>query len=154
MLKTTIATAALLFGGVLLAPAPAFAGTTDCEAYTYKANSLSLCSEFPDETEVDCPQIGQPVRVTVVGTDPWQLDADDDGFGCETETGGSGGVDGIVPTAAPAADAGTDGTDTEAVPQLPDTGLSGTWLAGGAVLLAAGAGTALIARRRRYRFEA
>jgi hypothetical protein len=37
---------------------------------------------LPIVADLDCGEIGHPVRVT--GSDPYRLDADDDGIGCDT----------------------------------------------------------------------
>jgi hypothetical protein len=37
-----------------------------------------------DANDLDCPAIGKRVQLKVIGVDPYRLDADGDGWGCES----------------------------------------------------------------------
>lgn len=80
-----------LLAGVLLAlglAAPASAATPsgNCLAYVYKGTTTSLCDRFAGRSKVNCPEVGAPVRL-VGKSDPWGLDRDGNGLGCESQTG-------------------------------------------------------------------
>jgi LPXTG-motif cell wall-anchored protein len=76
--------------GVVLALAglssPALAtggGSKPCQAYVYTGTKTTPCHEHPGPGDVNCPAIDY--RVKLVGkSDPWKLDLDKDGYGCET----------------------------------------------------------------------
>jgi hypothetical protein len=44
--------------------------------------SYSPC--LPVENDMNCPEIGHKVRIVVAGVDPYNLDADGDGIGCQS----------------------------------------------------------------------
>lgn len=129
--------------------APVYAAeatTRECSAYVYAANGVSLCADHA-AGDVDCKRIGAPVSLAG-GADPWRLDRDGDGRGCETQTGSA-----PTPASSPSrttTEAGTGGT-------LPLTGPGApVYVAAGVSLTAAGGALALllVARRRRLRFRA
>lgn len=148
---------AMLALGTVFVGAPAYAKTVDCAAY------VGLCDQFPSANSVNCSDIGHQVQVVVPGVDPWNLDADDDGTGCESSA--------PAPTSAPPTSAKPTSSKTAqtsqstsrpetteegvAGPTLPKTGpgaplaalVGGSIALGGAVLL-------WLVRRRRERFEA
>ncbi len=107
----TLAAGVLMTGGVLLAvagpsaateassPAPSTSASAsppgpvaksptpkpaqDCAAYLYAGSTVNLCGQFPAGKDVDCKAIGYKIQLAGKA-DPWRLDADQDGVGCET----------------------------------------------------------------------
>lgn len=150
--------------------APKAAVVVACEAYVYKGTGTNLCGAHPTATDLDCAQLAKPVTVVVKGVDPWNLDIDADGVGCDLPAGPASSSASASASAKPsasastssgpaAATAGTSSTSsTSAVTDagsLPLTGPS-PWVLGGlGVLVLAVGGAAVVAtRRRRARFEA
>lgn len=105
----------------------------DCDAYV---DSAAWCD--PAHGDYDCSEIDDahtPVQLVDAGTDPFLLDSDDDGVGCEgPDDDGSGDDDGT----------GDDDGN------LPDTGsgAGSTLLWAGIALLVLGGAAALVARHR------
>ncbi|TDC53913.1 LPXTG cell wall anchor domain-containing protein [Jiangella ureilytica] len=110
MRKVTIAILAglaLLFGGAMpaWAEAPIETKASDCDAYP---GSNAWCD--PEFGDYDCDEIPDSEKpVSVPGADPFLLDDDNDGEGCEVlsgdDTGGDAG--GAPPEEPPAADSGS-----------------------------------------------
>lgn len=76
--------------GVLLAfvigvQAPAQAKTgSACSNYVYAGTNISLCRDFPGDSDRDCKDIGYKVGIT--GTDPWHLSQGGQSkIGCESK---------------------------------------------------------------------
>ncbi len=160
LLKITLATGVVLLG-VALAPTPAMAAAPACEAYTYEGGG-SVCDTYLADADRDCPDFARPLMLT--GTaDPWRLDADKDGWGCEDSDDGTPGGGGSVPTAEPVDDTTepdtavppAEGGGSDAGEALPDTGSSVPLVLGssGAAMVLVG-GAVLAVRRRRIRFQA
>jgi len=169
--------------GALIAPAPAGATGAKCAAYQYAGTTRDLCNQFPGPSDRDCSEIGTPVTVVVKSYDPWNLDSDGDGGACETQVGQPPistptskpttrptSKPTVKPSTKPTATATRTATRTASPspswtrtpeiipaagrPSLPVTGPSAPWLIGAAAaLLLAGAG-AVLAVRRKTRFEA
>jgi LPXTG-motif cell wall-anchored protein len=100
-MKSTFAAAAaaLAVAATTFAPSAAHAAVRGCEAYTYTTASgsagQSLCVDFGSRvSDVDCPDIGYQVTLRNRGVDPWLLDRDGDGRGCD----GAGSVTKPQPT--------------------------------------------------------
>lgn len=133
--------------GLAVGASPA-AAAAPCENYTYRSGE-SLCADHPGPADVDCGDLSGPVQIN--GSDPWRLDRDDDGTGCETAGGGDSSRGGGRNAAG--------GGDDEAAPvtgeQLPRTGVpaSTAAVAAGGLLLLGSLGVAAF-RRRRVRFVA
>jgi LPXTG-motif cell wall-anchored protein len=116
-----------------------------CDAYVYAGTKQSLCDRFASASEVDCKDVKWRVRL-LGDEDPWKLDDDRDGMGCEANR--------LKPTDDPAPPAAGAGGGQSAG-SLPVTGASVPVLGGVAALLLVGGGAALVAtRRRRTRFTA
>jgi LPXTG-motif cell wall-anchored protein len=135
---------ALAVGAIatLTLAAPAQAAAEDCAAY------VNLCADFPGSADRDCPQIGHPVQLVNPANDPWRLDDDNDGVGCEVDA---------TPTkkapAKPKPSRSAAGGTTEG--RLPVTGAPvGALVGAGAGVLVLGAGGVWLARRRRTRYVA
>jgi len=116
----------------------------DCDAYE---GSDAWCN--PDTDDYNCPDIDdadKPVDLVDPENDPFGLDADNDGVGCEVTTDPT-----TEPTSDPT-DPAPDGDDDGSLPDtgdLPDTGVN--WQAAAALaglLLLVGAGLT-VARQRR-----
>lgn len=57
-----------------------------CAAYDYTGTNISLCKDFDGVTaDQDCSDIGYQVTLGSTTIDPWKLDKDADGKGCETK---------------------------------------------------------------------
>jgi hypothetical protein len=67
----------------LAAPASAAPGNL-CAAYRYTGSQDTLCDKYSGARDVDCSEIGYQVTVVVRGVDPWALDRDGDGRGCDS----------------------------------------------------------------------
>jgi LPXTG-motif cell wall-anchored protein len=127
--------------------------SSGCAAY-------NLCQTFPHGSH-NCTEIGHPVQVGK--WDPWGLDRDHDGTGCETP-GNTDVPPPVVhssapshkPSATPSRSTKAAGAGTAQGPQLAKTGPSAPVIAGtAAVLIVLGGGALLLARRkRRVQFEA
>ncbi|WP_162605359.1 hypothetical protein [Jiangella ureilytica] len=105
----------------------------DCDAYV---GSAAWCD--PAHGDYDCSQIDdahKPVQLVDASNDPFLLDSDDDGAGCEATGDDDGSGD----------DDGTGDDDGS----LPDTGTGGSLLWAGTALLVLGGLAALFARYRR-----
>lgn len=185
MIKRITAALALAFALTGIAATPATAAELTpwkCAAYVLKGTQTSLCATFPGDADRDCKQIGKPVALVKKGTDPWLLDRDGDGFGCDGGPKPSGSASpsasasasaspsaSASSSASPSASVSTPGstpattpptTEPDTVPptaggpELPLTGPSG-WVLGGVGLMAVlVGGVAWMAARRRTRFEA
>ena len=151
------------------APAAGIAAkvTPDCAAYAYRGSGVSVCATHPGSAKRNCTQIGHPVRVRIAGVDPWRLDADDDGTGCDK----SNFPEHVAPSPAPSSsspsvrpsksvrpDGPTPSTTAArpgAGPTLPLTGPGApVYVAVGVGALVTGALLWAAARRRRNRFVA
>lgn len=171
----------LLFLGAPVYAPPAFATETEtqgCAAYTYKGATAegNVCADFPNtQKDYDCDNLKGKVLVLLnPADDPWGLDADKDGWGCEGPNEGPGNPEpnpsesssspAPKPTkttsnptpiqsssSAPNSVSAEDNEDDE--PQLPVTGPSG-WALGAAGILLAGLGVTAFAltRRRNTKF--
>jgi hypothetical protein len=176
----------LFFGAPVYAP-PAFATegeTQGCEAYTYKGATAegNVCAEFPNkpgkDDPYDCGDLkGKTLVLLNPADDPWTLDADKDGWGCEGPNEGPGnpGPNPSESSSSPApkpsestsssapapskssssAPGAVETEDNDNEPQLPVTGPSG-WVLGTVGVLLAGLGVAAFAltRRRNTKFTA
>lgn len=139
----------LAVGGEMVAfkaePQPALSA---CESYETPSGG-DLCGYEETEGDLDCGDIeaaDRPVKVLDAGkVDPYGLDADGDGVGCEVEPSDEPSEE---PSVAPSAS-----TPPAAGGGLPITGASLTGFAIGGSLLV-GAGAALVLWRRRVRFTA
>lgn len=167
-LLLTLAAGFAGLGVTLLAPSPAYAA---CDP-NYSGQCLPPFTG--DAGAVDCPDLPGPV--TVVGADPYRLDADGDGTGCEDGTpadpdvvpGGActeeqEGEDAVTDGRLYACTANGDGTFTwvevtqggEDGGALPKTGVNGGLAAAaGAALLGAGGLLVWSTRRRPGRHTA
>ncbi len=90
MIRKLIAGAVLAFAIAGAAPSTAFAATgenknPDCAAYKFVSSGKNLCDKFPGDYDRDCKHIQYPVKRTGQG-DPWGLDRDGDGYGCDGGT--------------------------------------------------------------------
>lgn len=99
-----------------------------CSAYRYVGeDGGTICEDYPGDADRDCGTDNIQQVKLLFGTDPWKLDRDDNGIGCET-------VDSV---------------------QLPKTGSATALLIGvGTVLPLAGVMVLVALHRRRVRFEA
>lgn len=133
------------------APPSAPAAAPECAAYTYFGTKTSLCADFGGRTEVDCAAIGYRVALKNKAVDPWRLDQDGNGVGCQS-CGRK-----PTPSATPSA---TPSTETPAAggqgPTLPLTGPgTGALVLGGMGVVGVLAGVTVYAvGRRRQRFQA
>jgi hypothetical protein len=158
-----IAMGVIVAGGIWLVPTPASAAAAeDCAAY------VDLCDEFPGSTDRDCGEIGHPVTLITPGVDPWGLDRDRDGTGCEDGTGGGTSSPTAKPTktatakptkkpsASPSRSsvaAGGNGSAGSGGPALPVTGAKPIAAAGiGVGVVVVGVALSVVARKRRTRF--
>ena len=66
-------------GDEVATPVVAVAATSNCHP-SYEPPSDQPC--VPEGPDLDCPEIGYQVKV--VGPDEYRLDADKDGWGCES----------------------------------------------------------------------
>jgi len=67
------------------APPPAAAAAARCHpAYVTCIAVKGDGSGRRDANDLDCPTIGKRVQLKVIGVDPYRLDADSDGWGCES----------------------------------------------------------------------
>lgn len=140
LLILTAVAASLMFA------APAMAAPNDdkpghCSAYRYVSDTNgNICGDFPGDDDRDCGADNiEPVKL-LFGSDPWRLDRDDDGTGCEaSETGAGSG--------------NSSNVERNGAATLPKTG-PGMVVGIGGVVLAAGIAAFAVARRRRVRFEA
>lgn len=74
-----------LAGAFTLAGSPAAAATTaHCERYAFYPSGQSLCDKFPGNTKRDCTKVKYKVALLNANIDPWHLDRDGDGMGCES----------------------------------------------------------------------
>lgn len=161
---------------VLLGGAPAYATEVkadSCAAYVFRGTQTTLCGQFPGNTDRDCPEIGKPVDLVKKGSDPWALDNDKDGRGCDdvstspspspskTTVKPSPSKTTKAPTATPSRTrtgkpTPSRSTSSAAVsgPTLPKTGAPGGLLTGLGILSLVGGALAVWAvRTRRTRFE-
>lgn len=146
--------------------APKAATVAACEAYVYKGSTTDLCGAYPTAKDLDCKLLAKPVQLVTKGVDPWGLDRDGDGIGCDIKPSGSASASSSA-SASPSASASSSSsaapsasgaTTTEAHPdsgpQLPLTGPSGWWLfAVGSVLVMGGLAVFAAVRRRRVTFK-
>lgn len=153
-MKKFLILAGVVAGGMLAvgAPAQAAAKAEGCAAYTYIGTSTTICDRFPGNADRDCPQLDGTVKVKSRGTDPWRLDRDKDGTGCE------GDALKPIPSSIPEdpANPGDDNDDDKAAPVLPKTGPDGPavpLIIGGSVFTA-GVGVMMVMARRRVKFTA
>lgn len=152
----------LAAGGLVLTGSPASATdkrADSCAAYAYLKTDTTICDKFPGSADRDCPDIKGTVHLVNKNSDPWKLDRDKDGVGCEGDPlkQNIGTPPGNDP--APGAGNGSDngsGTITLAEPKLPVTGSNTAPYVAGAGVLAIGAGVGLffVMRRREVEFEA
>lgn len=151
-MKKFLVIAGVVAGGVLMTGAPSLASekAQSCAAYAYVGTSTTICDRFPGNQDRNCPALDGTVKLVVKGTDPWRLDRDKDGTGCEGDA--LKPVDAATDPKTPADDSGNQGGT--ASPVLPKTGADASTLviAGGAVV---GLGAFMMAlRRRKIRFTA
>lgn len=145
--------AAFMIGGLAYAsPAaasPDSPGGKPCKAYMFAESPQNLCTDLLDhEGDNNCDDVRFKVTVVDVTYDPWDLDSNNDGKGCESWPWFPGSTHKATPTA-------THSSAEAQTPTLPKTGpglyvlgvLGGLAVAGGGVALAA-------TRRRRTHFEA
>ena len=119
----------------------------DCEAYLYTGTRTNLCADFRHSRHPSCHAVKYRVTLPDYRNDPWGLDGPVGppftgvrGLGCENNP--------LKPAPASSAPAPGGGGG------LPVTGTDVPVIAGfGLALLAAGAGTVLLQRRRARRFE-
>ncbi len=135
------------------APAQATEKADSCAAYTYVGTSTTICDRFPGSADKDCPDLKGTVKLKVTGTDPWRLDRDKDGKGCEG-------------TALKPVNSGTSPEDVDkamgeiGVPgtgpkdKLPVTGPELPLVVGGGVAAIVVGGGLFMLRRRQVRFTA
>lgn len=109
-----------------------------CDAYTYPSGG-SLCTDFPGPEDVDCAEIVGQVTLVNNAQDPWLLDVDADGVGCEVESPGV--------TTTPVGSVSGEG-------ELPLTGAPVVALVLAGVGALAFGGLVLLAVRRRRTFTA
>jgi LPXTG-motif cell wall-anchored protein len=152
------------------APAQAVEAPAACAAY-------NLCAEFPGSADRDCGpgsgEIGHPVQLVNPAVDPWRLDDDNDGIGCESESGPppTTAPPSTAPPASPSPSKSPAASPSEKPSPSPSRSTAAAGVAGGdsqlavtgapvylalvagLVLVAAGAGL-VAARRRRIRFVA
>lgn len=171
-----------IFVPIVLAAAPVQAPVqaatvtgAECASYLYRGTNVSLCDRFAGRRSVNCPEVGHPVTVT--GPDGWGLDRDKDKVACEDQAGytpvppsksASTSPSPTRSSARPSVSASTSPSKSTspapsrsastppAGPQLPVTGpaLPALLIVGGGAF-ATGVGVlALLAARRRNRFEA
>lgn len=122
------------------------AAPAQCTAYVYAGSKVSLCTDFPGSTERACAPEGPvkfQVRVVSPEVDPWALDADEDGIGCDA-----------LPVKASSTQTASASPDPDAA-SLPLTGSGASFVAlVGALVLALGVALVVGLRRRTRRFEA
>lgn len=116
--------------------------TDDCAAYP---NSGEWCDD--GHGDYDCADIDdahKPIKVADPAEDPFGLDGDSDGLGCEVPDGDSGDDTG----SGDVGDTGTAHGDDSRTGELPDTGASTNMALGAAAALAVLAGLTLVVARR------
>jgi LPXTG-motif cell wall-anchored protein len=150
-------------GFCLATPAHAVDATPKCAAY------VDLCDEFPGDADQNCAPNGaidHPVTLVNPANDPWDLDRDHDGIGCDdagsasptptkstpSPTKSASKAPTHRPSPTPSRSAVASGAGGS---ELPVTGTPAGVIAGGAAgLVMVGAVAAVVARRRRIRFNA
>lgn len=137
-------------GAALFTPAsPAQAQAPGgCSAYTYVGTATTICDRFPGAADRDCPQLNGTVKVRTSGVDPWRLDRDGDGTGCDGAA--------LTPAAAAPGEP-APATSSPAAPgaaTLPKTGPGMPVLVGGAAVAAGAGALLLLSRRRKITFSA
>ncbi len=154
-MKKTLIIAGIVAGGALgvAAPAQAQAKEDSCSAYAYLMTDTTICDLFPGNKDRNCEQLKGKISVINKGTDPWKLDRDRDGVGCE---GQPLRVD--DPGTQPAdpqngSNAGT-GEAGKAKDKLPVTGPGMPLIVGGSAVLIGAAGVGIVAYRRKVKFVA
>lgn len=156
---------------VALLPRTALATPAKCSAYVFAGSQQSLCGRFPGSNDQDCGDVYFQVRLLNPKYDPWRLDDDGDGLGCDDNvvkprpTSSAGTTPSATPSATrkpttrPSATRPTPSrpvrtTSAAAAPTLPKTGPGFGIVASVALGLLGGGGLlALATRRRRMRFE-
>lgn len=170
----------LVAGGLSLAiPSQAAAPSAACDAYVYKGTTVSLCDDFPGSTDRDCGPKGaikHPVTLIDKAEDPWRLDGDNDGTGCDKGAGQTPWTPPVQPTTTKPTHkpthhttsptpktsrstahnaVGVQTSDTASADHLAITGPStGTLVGVAGCIVAAGVGAFIAARRRRRKFQA
>lgn len=117
------------------------------------------CLPITDDIDCSDPVITQPIELNVPGVDPYKLDDDGDGIGCEGEsTPSTSPSPSKSPTKKPSASPSPRATKTPAVtsngPELPRTGSNMPFIIGvGVTVLVAGSLLAFATRTRKVRVE-